>query len=100
MFWPFLLVFLLLGGPNCCQASVGDRSRDFRSCVNGCHSSHCRLEREGGGVSAGEGELSWLLKVMGWTCLEDCQYKCMHEVTTEDVRNNRTVRQFFGKVMF
>ncbi len=70
-------------------SSSGDRSHEFSSCVYSCKSSLC----------GGEGEdLSLVLRALGWTCGEECQYQCMHNITAEDLRNNRPVRQFYGKV--
>lgn len=92
MFWFFLLVVLIAGSPNYSTGSVGDRSYDFRSCVNDCDAVLCYSASVSGEATG------WLLGVMGWTCLENCQYECMHEVTAHDLQHNRTIRQFFGKV--
>ena len=102
MVW-FLTLFIILHSPIFGSGSVGDRSHDYRSCVNSCHVIFCSSAVmngvTGGGETGGQGEVGWLLEMMGWTCLEDCQYKCMHEVTAQDLQHNRTVRQFFGKVI-
>ncbi len=71
-------------------SSSGDRSREFFSCVHSCKRSLCAGE--------GEADLSLVLRALGWTCGEECQYQCMHNTTAEDLRNNRPVRQFYGKV--
>jgi len=71
--------------------SLGDRSSDFRSCTSRCNTVAC--ER-----SDAHNRLSISLRLTGWSCLEDCQYHCMHEVTDQDVKLQRPVRQFFGKV--
>ena len=84
--------FLILSCVGITFCSVGDRSNDFRSCTSRCHSLVCSDE---GKVV----ELSLPLQFTGWTCLEDCQYKCMHEVTAQDVELKRPIRQFFGKVV-
>lgn len=90
MVWLLVFVFLILDSPSCSSGSTGDRSNDFRSCVSSCNAALCD--------STSEKKVDWLLGVMGWTCLEDCQYNCMHEVTVQDLQHNRTIRQFFGKV--
>lgn len=85
MYVLILLWFFL----DCSLCSVGDRSNDFRSCSSRCSSLSCEDPNQ---------ELPFALKLTGWTCLEECQYQCMHQVTAEDVRLKRPVRQFFGKV--
>ena len=89
--WKMSLEYILLFwfSLDCVLCSIGDRSNDFRSCTGQCHSLSC------GNPSH---ELPFALRLTGWTCLEDCQYQCMHQVTAEDVRLQRPVRQFFGKV--
>ena len=72
-------------------SSVGDRSSDFRSCTSRCHTLTC---------GDPDHELPIVLRLTGWTCLQDCQYKCMHEVTDVDIQLNRPVRQFFGKASY
>lgn len=71
------------------EASIGDRSADFRRCVSRCEGERC-------GSSA---ELAdpWL-RVLGWSCTENCRYDCMRSVTDDDVKFNRPIRQFYGKV--
>ena len=72
--------------------SSGDRSSDFISCCTRCEALTCR------NAADGDKKLTIALKITGWTCLADCQYQCMHEVTALDINLNRPVRQFFGKV--
>ena len=74
-----------------CICSWGDRSYEFRSCVSDCDAVNCT----GSGV---EERLPWVLRLLRWSCGEECQYQCMWQVTSEDVRLNRPVKQFFGKV--
>lgn len=84
-----VLIFHFLEVIHC---SAGDRSSEFRSCTKRCDALNCRNF-----VDVDE-KLTFALRLTGWTCLEDCQYQCMHEVTVLDIRLNRPVRQFFGKV--
>lgn len=76
-----------------CICSWGDRSYEFRSCVSDCDAVNCT----GSGV---EERLPWVLRLLRWGCGEECQYQCMWQVTSEDVRLNRPVKQFFGKWPF
>ncbi len=71
------------------EASVGDKSVDFRKCVSGCEGNRC-------GSNAEVGDLS--LRILGWSCTENCRYDCMRSVTDDDVEFNRPIRQFYGKV--
>ena len=75
------------------EASLGDRSVDFRRCVSACVYKRCRSSS-----AAAEGELALSLKALGWSCEENCRYDCMHDVTGEDVALDRPIRQFYGKV--
>ena len=86
----YVLLLMLLALPS--LGSIGDRSPDFVNCVESCTQRNCSGEE---GEKAG---LSLVLRVLFWTCSENCEYECMHEVTREDVRRGRAVRQFRGKV--
>ncbi len=84
MIW---LVILALLQPAVC--SLGDRSAEFRACTRTCVNTNC---------SQGIIELPLHLRVLHWSCPEDCQYTCMHKVTKEDIRTGKPIRQFYGKV--
>lgn len=85
------MLFLELELVSFSLCSVGDRSSDFRSCTSRCSSHFC---------SDPNHELPFALRLTRWTCYEDCQYQCMHEVTAQDIALSRPVRQFFGKWPF
>lgn len=70
------------------SGSSGDRSMEFRVCAAQCSQRDC----EGGG------SLPLPLRILQWSCEENCQYECMHSVTREDIAHGKPVRQFFGKV--
>ena len=74
--------------------SVGDYSLDYRYCLSDC------LQKSCSDVSPIRATLPWHLHVFLWTCSDDCRYTCMHEVTTEDVKLGRPIRQFYGKVIY
>ena len=71
------------------EASIGDRSVDFRRCVSRCDGERC----DSGSVLADP----WL-RALGWSCTENCRYDCMRSVTDDDVKFSRPIRQFYGKV--
>ena len=71
------------------EASIGDRSVDFSRCVYRCEGDRC----------GSDSELTdpWLT-ALRWSCTENCRYDCMRSVTDDDVKFNRPIRQFYGKV--
>lgn len=83
-----LLVFLIAASIAVVDSSSGDRSVEFHVCTAQCSQRDCD----------GTVELPFVLRLFGWSCFENCQYGCMHNVTLEDLARGRPVRQFFGKV--
>lgn len=73
-------------------ASIGDRSTDYNYCLRFCIQKNCSSN------PASYDTLSWQLRLFRWTCEDDCRYSCMHQVTSEDVKASRPIRQFYGKV--
>ena len=73
--------------------SLGDTSWPYRECVESCVAvSQCE--------SDAQRPSDWWLFVMAWTCKDDCQYDCMHQLTEDDIRHGRPVKQFYGKWPF
>ena len=83
-----LLIFLILDVVVIVDGSSGDRSVEFAFCTSKCVARDC----------TGTVELPLILRLFHWTCLENCQYECMHNVTLDDLAHERPVRQFYGKV--
>ncbi|XP_031568135.1 post-GPI attachment to proteins factor 3-like [Actinia tenebrosa] len=81
----------------CCispvSSSAGDRSYRFLNCVSDCEWISCNIE----GYPR---DLPWYLRLFSWDCLDECKYNCMHKVTADDVANNRSIKQFYGKWPF
>lgn len=73
-------------------ASIGDRSIDYKSCLSSCIQKNCSNN------PARRDTLAWQLCLFLWTCEDDCRYSCMHQVTSEDVKARKPIRQFYGKV--
>lgn len=71
------------------EASIGDRSADFRRCASLCERDKCIAKAEVANFS---------LRLFGWSCQENCRYDCMRSVTKDDFKFNRPIRQFYGKV--
>lgn len=76
----------------CCvvsYSSSGDRSMEFRVCVIQCVAANCSYD-----------DLPLSLRILGWNCDSNCQYECMRNVTDQDVKLGRPIRQFYGKVSY
>ena len=88
----FLPIVILASVTSMGLASIGDRSMDYNYCLSYCIQSNCSNN------PARRDALSWQLRLFLWTCGDDCRYSCMHQVTGEDVKVGRPIRQFYGKV--
>ena len=75
------------------NASSGDRRPDFIGCVAHCTSIRCPN-------SSAQLAESLPLRLTGWTCLDECRYDCIHQLTTDDQVNGRPTHQYFGKWPF
>ena len=84
-----LLAAMLLISPALC--SIGDRSYDFQLCLERCHGMNCTAATDVASLPAH-------LRLLLWSCKENCAYECMHEVTAQDLQSGRKIRQFYGKV--
>lgn len=71
-------------------ASSGDRSSIFQSCVDTCSTKRCQTSVV----------MPLALRLTRWTCTDDCQYVCMHEITSRDVERGAPVQQYYGKWPF
>lgn len=74
--------------------SIGDRSMDYKYCLKNCIQGNCSNN------PTRQDNLSWTLRLFLWTCGDDCQYSCMHQVTSEHAKTKRPIRQFYGKWPF
>ena len=83
-----MLALVSLCAPAFC--SIGDRSYDYQSCLEGCRAKNC--------TARDSTPLPAHLRLLLWSCEENCAYECMHEVTTQDAQSGRMIRQFYGKV--
>lgn len=85
-------VFLIALLWNPVKGSRGDKSKQFLICMRQC-SKGCSLDEY-------PGKLPIYLTVFWWDCSDECKYQCMHNVTASDMRNNRRIKQFYGKWPF
>ncbi|KAG7089598.1 hypothetical protein E1B28_011265 [Marasmius oreades] len=86
----YILTFLSLASP--ILASAGDRASDFQSCLFRCKVAQCDI--------ASPAVLSIALRITQWTCLDNCKYVCMHEITRSAVEKGEPVVQYYGKWPF
>lgn len=73
-------------------ASSGDSSPLFIDCVDLCNTERCQPPQAV--------VLSWPLQLTQWSCLDDCKYSCMHEITGRDVARGDPIQQYYGKWPF
>lgn len=77
-------------------ASSGDRAEVFQVCLRLCENNHCRQPPPQ--------DLS--LRFTRWTCMDDCKYRCMHQVTDATIEKIRlgdgqaSIEQYYGKWPF
>ncbi|SJX65467.1 related to PER1 protein, involved in manganese homeostasis [Sporisorium reilianum f. sp. reilianum] len=63
------------------SASEGDRSPEYRLCVNSCTADVCRDNVDDGTMFAHR--LPFILRLTRWTCEDDCKYHCTHRITND-----------------
>ncbi|KAI8063360.1 Mn2+ homeostasis protein-like protein Per1 [Gilbertella persicaria] len=69
-------------------ASDGDEKPVFVHCVKKCINSTCPTQ------------LDFTLRLLKWTCPENCRYTCMQNITDKAIANHTTVYQYYGKWPF
>lgn len=91
-----LLLVLSIAGP-VALASSGDRSDEFRLCVDKC-ARHTCASADGLRPLRAQPLALWLTR---WTCRDDCKYACMHSLTDLAQESGaRRMQQFYGKWPF
>ncbi|CAB0044687.1 unnamed protein product [Trichogramma brassicae] len=90
--WAVLIVLIPLISLS--EASIGDRSQFYNSCLGKCRENNCTSDTEFK-VSP---PLS--LKLLFWTCTEDCKYNCMWKTVHLFTSRGLHVPQFHGKWPF
>ncbi|KAF9080716.1 hypothetical protein BGX23_001763 [Mortierella sp. AD031] len=88
----------------CCAsfalASSGDRQQEYISCVNNCDSDSCQQQLLDNNNNNEKAELDLSLRITQWTCLDNCRYLCMHDITESAIEQNLPVHQYHGKWPF
>jgi len=87
--------FVFLLALSCCEASKGDQSRVHRNCLVECARLRCMNLKA---FEAKQPLLEWLL---GWHCVDECEYHCMwRTVKFGPQAAEGVVHQFHGKWPF
>lgn len=91
--WLFIFFLQILWSTGA-KASTGDRSQFYNQCAANCRSSHCVNEQ------TFKYEPSLFLKILLWSCKEDCSYICTWETVNYFTSHGLSVPQFHGKWPF
>ncbi|NP_001087556.1 post-GPI attachment to proteins factor 3 precursor [Xenopus laevis] len=89
---PFLVLFLA----GVVSASRGDREPVYRDCVTVCDQNNCTGFR----LRDFRAQQPLYMRLTGWTCLDDCRYKCMWYTVSLYLKEGHEVPQFHGKWPF
>jgi len=80
----------------CCflavEASSGDVSWEFQTCLVKCGAEQCNGQFEA--------SKSLALRLTQWKCTDECKYTCMHNITDQAISNGRAIQQYYGKWPF
>lgn len=74
-------------------ASSGDRRPEFTTCVSQCQFERCP-------AASTRLAQSLALYLTRWTCLDECRYDCMHQLTKLDQAHKSRIHQYYGKWPF
>ncbi|KAM4059583.1 per1-like family protein [Hirsutella rhossiliensis] len=93
--WARVLVLTLVALALCgaASASVGDRSAEFRKCLEVCRAENCAPGKE-------QTPIPLRRRLLLWNCASECDYTCQHIVTAARVADARPIVQFHGKWPF
>ncbi|KAI8369239.1 Per1-like protein [Radiomyces spectabilis] len=80
-----IVIFLFIGQ---CLASPGDLQPSYQDCIKTCAQEHCPAP------------LPLVLRLMQWTCPENCRYTCMQKLTDKAIAESSRVLQYHGKWPF
>jgi hypothetical protein len=92
-----LVLFSLLM-PTCVLASEGDIAPEYKKCVKACEQRQCFAHIDGQVVAVNP--LPLYMRLMQWTCVDDCRHQCQQEISRQRVAQNQPVLQYHGKWPF
>lgn len=67
-------------------ASAGDREYEYQLCIQTRYVADCSL--------------STILRLTGWSCLDDLKYRCMQEISSKKLERGLEILQYHGKWPF
>lgn len=80
-------------------ASSGDRSDAFRRCVDKCVTQSCTATVHDAAQQP-QDHLPFALRLMRWSCADNCKYTCMHMLTDFALESGVRMEQYYGKWPF
>lgn len=82
------LVAVLIAFIGSCTASKGNVQPEFLGCVQQCDATTCPAQ------------LPLDLRLTFWSCIENCRYHCMQQITDRAIQDGTPVYQYYGKWPF
>ncbi|RKP07946.1 Per1-like-domain-containing protein [Thamnocephalis sphaerospora] len=93
------LVFVAcLSAPAPVLASEGDRAPEYQLCTLDCEQRLC--QQRVGNETIQVNPLPLYMRLLHWTCPDDCRYQCQHSVTAARLERGEPVVQYHGKWPF
>ncbi|XP_065320396.1 post-GPI attachment to proteins factor 3-like isoform X2 [Gordionus sp. m RMFG-2023] len=77
-------------------ASSGDELPAFNKCAYLCFQQLCTTSK----IEKFNKKQSWYMKVLLWSCENECKYICMHRVKIKCIQKKIDIPQFYGKWPF
>ena len=77
-------------------ASAGDRSYVHQKCLQECKSNICSQFSD---ITYAQTQY-WSYRLLGWSCLDDCDYECMWKTVEAFKKDGNSCPQFKGKWPF
>ena len=91
-YFQYSYLILLLFFCSLIYGSIGDRQPEYIKCVK-----ECTLLLNNDNICS----LKWYEKyIFQWNCLDDCKYKCMHQIEQIKKELNLPIVQYYGKWPF
>ncbi|ORX93038.1 Per1-like protein [Basidiobolus meristosporus CBS 931.73] len=87
---PLVAVLLLVCFVTYTYGSYGDRQPVFNDCVSNCERSVC----------ASNPVLPLSLRLTLWSCVDNCKYDCMRQITEKATETGEPIVQYYGKWPF